>query len=125
MASNYLIEYRDDITTIRFSTSPGLDDIRNAIDDVVENHLSPLRVWDFSNGFNLTDAELKELAAYGKSKFSIPSRVAVIASNDLAYGVARVYDVYREDAFLEQQIFRTEQEARAWLMSRKKLDDSR
>ncbi len=118
MATIYQIESKDGITTIRFSTNPGLDDICKAIDDVVENHQSPLRAWDFSNGFNLTDAELKKLAAYGKSKFSIPSKVAVIASNDLAYGVARVHDVYREDGFLEQQIFRTEQEARAWLMAR-------
>ena len=119
MAPNYRIESQDGITTIRFPTTPELDDIRRAIDDVVENYLSGLRIWDFSNGFSLTDAELKQLAEYGKSKFSIPSKVAVIALNDLAYGVARVHDVYREDGFCDQRIFRTEQEARAWLLSQR------
>ena len=117
MAANFQIEFRDGITTIRFSTSPGLDDIYKAIDAVVENYLSGLRIWDFSNGFNLADAELKQLAEYGKSKFPIPSKVAVVAPNDLAYGVARVHDVYRESEILDEMIFRTEQEARAWLLS--------
>ena len=119
MAASFQIESKDEITTIRFSTSPGLDDICKAIDAVVESYLSGLRIWDFRNGFNLTDAELKQLAEYGKSKFSIPSKVAVIAPHDLSYGVARVHDVYREDALLEQRIFRTKQGARAWLLSQK------
>jgi hypothetical protein len=62
MATNYRIESKDGITTIRFSTSPELNDIRRAIDDVAENYLNGLRIWDFSNGFSLTDAELKQLA---------------------------------------------------------------
>jgi hypothetical protein len=121
MGTNYRIESKDGITTIRFSTSPGLDDISKAIDDVVEKYPSGLRLWDFSNGFSLTNAELKKLGEYGKSKFATPSKVAVVAPNDLAYGVARVHDVYRENQLLEQRIFRTEEEARAWLTSQKKL----
>lgn len=121
MGTHYLIESKDGITTIRFSTSPGLDEICKAIDDVVEKYPSGLRLWDFSNGFNLTDADLKKLGEYGKSKFAIPSKVAVVAPNDLAYGVARVHDVYRENQFLEQRIFRTEQEARAWLINQKNV----
>ncbi|MFC1813927.1 hypothetical protein ACFL03_14680 [Thermodesulfobacteriota bacterium] len=119
MGSKYLIESKDGITTVRFSIDPGLDDICNAIDDVAENYLSELRLWDLSNGFSLTDAHLQKLAEYGKSKFLIPSKAAVVAPQDLAFGVARVHDVYREDEFLEQRVFRTEQEARAWLISQK------
>ena len=120
MGTNYRIESKDGITTIRFSTIPGLDDICNAIDDVAANYKSELRIWDLSNGFNLTDAHLKKLAEHGKSKFLMPSKVAVIAPNDLAYGLARIHDVYREDRLSEQRIFRTEHEARAWLKSQEK-----
>ena len=119
MGKPYRIESESGITTIRFSTSPTLDEICDAIDDIVENFPSALRVWDFSNGFDLTDAQLQKLAEYGKAKFLMPSKVAVIAPHDLAYGLARVHDVYREDGFLEQKIFRTEPQARAWLMHRK------
>jgi hypothetical protein len=113
MSKNYVIVSKDGITTIRFSIDPGLDDLCNAIDDVAENDLSELRLWDLSNGFSLNDND--ELAEYGKSKFSIPSKAAVIAPKDLTFGLARVHDVYREDEFLKQRIFRTEQEALAWL----------
>jgi len=123
MGSNYLIESKDGITTIRFSVDPKLEDICNAIDDVAEHYLNDLRLWDLSNGFSLTDTHLQKLAEYGKSKFLIPSKVAVIAPQDLAFGSARVHDVYRADQLVEQRVFRTEQEARAWLISQKHPKD--
>jgi SpoIIAA-like len=42
-------------------------------------------------------------------------RVAVVASQDLTYGLARAYSAYAEQDGLEAGAFRTEREARDWL----------
>jgi len=42
-------------------------------------------------------------------------RVAVVASQDLTYGLARAYSAYAEQDGLEAGVFRTEREARDWL----------
>ena len=115
--ANYSIVSTDGVTTIRFFKEPGFDDICSAIDDIVENYLSDLRLWLFSCGLNFTNIQIKQLAEYAKSKFLIPSKSAIVAPKDLDFGLARVHDVYREDGFVEQMVFRTEQKARVWLKS--------
>ena len=115
MAQKYSIDTTDGVTTVRFFNKPEFDDICNAIDDVAENYLSPLRLWDLSFGLNLTDTQLRQVAAYGKARFSIPSRIAIVAPKDLTFGMSRMYAVYREDDLVEEKIFRAEEEARSWL----------
>ena len=120
MAKNYTIESKEGITIIRLIKEAGLEDLCHAIDDVANNFLSDLRLWDISCGVNLTDTEISQLAEYGKSKFFIPSKIAIVAPKDLAFGIARMHDVYRKDDLVEQEVFRTEQEAWAWLKSQSK-----
>ena len=116
MTKNYSIDTLGGVTTVRFSEEPIMNVIRNAIDDVAENYLSELRLWDLSSeGINLTSTQIGEVAQYEKSKFLIPSKIAVVASKDLAFGLMRMYQVFREDELAEVNIFRTEREARAWL----------
>mgnify|MGYP006300744487 CR=1 FL=1 len=117
MAKNYSIESADRITIVRFIRKLELEDICKAIDDVAENYLSEFRLWDFSCGSNLSYTEIEQVAEYGKSKFLIPSKVAIIAQDDLTFGSARVHDVYRENGKIEERVFRTEKEAISWLKS--------
>ena len=118
MAKNYSIDTTDGVTTVRFSKDPGVEDIRNAIDGVAENYLSKLRLWDLrSVGIKLNSSQKKQLVEYGKSKFLVPSKVAIVAPEDLAYGLKRMYEIYREEGLTETAIFRTEQAARVWLKS--------
>ena len=116
MDKNYSIDSTDGVTVVRFYKRLGIDEIRNAIIDVAENHLSDLRLWDFSKAdINLTSSQIEELAKYGKSKFSIPSKVAIVAPEDLAFGLMRIYEVYREEDQAEIKVFRSEQDAWVWL----------
>ena len=62
----------------------------------------------------MTTTELNQIAEQGKSKILIPSRLAIVAPEDLSFGLSRVFNVHREDQFINQQVFRTEQEALVW-----------
>ena len=116
MDKNYSIDTVDGVTVVRFYKSLGIDEIRNAITDVAQNHLSDLRLWDFSKAeINLTSSQIEQLAKYGKAKFSIPSKVAIVAPEDLAFGLMRIYEVHREEDQAEIKVFRSEQDAWGWL----------
>ena len=114
----YSIDTADGVTTVRFTKDPGVDDIRNAIDGVAENFLNKLRLWDLSSvSINLNSSQKKQLVEYGKSKFLVPSKVAIVAPEDLAYGLKRMFEVYREEGLTETAIFCTGQAALIWLKS--------
>jgi len=58
---------------------------------------------------------VEELAKYGKETWPVPSKSAIVAFDDLSYGIMRVHDVFRRQEQHETRVFRTEQEASAWL----------
>lgn len=116
MAKNHSIVTRDGVMTIRFSRSPSVDDIREAIDDVASSNPPPLRLWDLSfAGLNLTADQLREAAAHGRSKQFPPSKIAIVAPDDLAFGLSRQFEFFRVDEQATTGVFRTEKEALAWL----------
>ena len=116
MTEAYSIESVGGITTIRFSKAPSTEIMQKAVDDVANNSPTARRLWDLTcGGFTQSTDQVKELAVYGKSKSFPPSKVAIIAPEDVAFGLSRIFEVYREDDVSEHMIFRTEQEARAWL----------
>jgi hypothetical protein len=47
--------------------------------------------------FNFTTDEIQKIAAYGKSKFTKPNKLAIYALDDLAFGEMRQFEVYREE----------------------------
>jgi hypothetical protein len=63
----------------------------------------------------LTSTQIQELADYAKTKFSPPSRVAIVATEDLAFGLSRMYEVFRAQEMVDIEIFRHEQDAQNWL----------
>ena len=115
----YSIETSQGITTVRFSAAPGVEALKNAIDDLTDYHQSVLRLWDFSDsGLSLSNSQLEKLAEYGKRRFTMPSRVAIVAPEDFTFGLSRIYEVYREEGKLQLKVFRTELEARHWLLEK-------
>jgi hypothetical protein len=113
MFSVYLL---DGIIFVDFLKPPSVENFRNAIDDVSLCELNQLRLWDLTCGIKLTTAEIKALARYAKSKFTTPfSKAAIVAPDNLTFGLFRLHDVEREDSLVEQIVFRTKQEALAWL----------
>ncbi|MBT8364680.1 MAG: hypothetical protein KJP23_08235 [Deltaproteobacteria bacterium] len=116
MEKNYTVEIIDDVTVVRFLIKPGPDEIRMSIDEVAAISAKGLRLWDFScGGLNLPGTQIEEMAAYAKTKFLQPSKVAIVAPEDLSYGLSRIYEALRRQEGLEIEIFRGEQKALNWL----------
>ena len=94
MEKKFNVEVVGDITVVRYINNPNTDDLRMSIDEVAAIRSSGLRLWDFSqSGFNLATPELEEIADYAKTKFSPPSKVAIVAPKDLSFGTSRIYEV--------------------------------
>ena len=110
MSKNYLIENINGITRIEFLHKP-------TYNDIAENFPYDKRLWNISNiHFNFTIGEIMAIAEYGKTKFTNPNKIALVASDDLAYGEMRQFEVYREQVNHSQvRVFRGEQEAIEWL----------
>ncbi len=51
----------------------------------------------------------------GYRLFDEKSRRAIVADKDITFGMARMYEVFREDAPEEIKLFRDIAEARRWL----------
>jgi hypothetical protein len=43
------------------------------------------------------------------------TKIAIVASHDLTFGLSRIYSAYAQSANLQARIFRTLDEARAWI----------
>lgn len=64
----------------------------------------------------LTPGGLRRVAAtFGASEASEPVRAALVAPEDAAFGLSRMYQAYRMDSDVELSVFRDASEARAWL----------
>jgi hypothetical protein len=115
----YRIEKIGDITAVRFTHKPGLEDIRMSIDEAASISTSGLRLWDYSHcGWDLTSSQLQKLAEYAKTKFSPPSKVALVATKDLSFGISRIYEAFRKQEGLEIEVFRSGQDALNWLQNK-------
>ena len=116
MAKNYLIENINGITRVKFHSKPTFSEAKMAVNEIYENFPYEKRLWDITNiNFNFTTNEIIEIANYGKSKFTKPNKIALIATDDLAYGEMRQFMVYREQEISEARVFRNKQEAIEWL----------
>ncbi len=63
--------------------------------------------------FAMSAAELQVITGY--RLFNEKSRRAIVADKDITFGMARMYEVFREDAPEEIKLFRDMAEARRWL----------
>ena len=117
MSKIYNIEYLNGITKINFLEKPTFEEVQHAIDDVAENYPYEKRLWNLSDSnFNFTTKEIIDISKYGKSKFIKPNKIAIVATNDLAYGEMRQFMVYREEENkADACVFKTEEEAINWL----------
>jgi len=64
---------------------------------------------------DLSNAELVALADLAKQMAKRPEKVAIVASDDLTYGLARIYAGHRETEDNQLTVFRDEDSALEWL----------
>lgn len=118
MDKRYNIDIADDIVSVRFSQKPDVDAFRNALNDVHQIKPKPLRLWDFTCGMDISFDDIQIIADYAKSLHLETGKIAVVAPEDLTYGLIRVFHAFRGEADrIQYEVFRSEQEAREWLKS--------
>lgn len=107
------------ITIAHFTSMPDIDAIREILRELAENYPQDLRMWDMRDiVIDQTQDELRQVATHSATTFSRPSRTAFVASDDLTYGVLRIFEVYSEQETQQSQtrVFRSLEEATGWLL---------
>jgi len=91
--------------------------VQSIIDEITSNYPYEKRLWDLSKiKFKFTSDEIRAISEYGKSKFPMPNKLAIIATDELVFGEMRMFEVYREqEGHTAVCVFRTEPEALEWL----------
>lgn len=115
MHKEYVIEFLNEITVIRFKSTPNFFSILNAMDEVCNLGELKLKLWVSTKRIELSKNEVIKIAEYGKTIWETPSKAAFVVSDDFSFGLMRVHDVYREKAGHETRVFRNEQNAISWL----------
>jgi hypothetical protein len=115
MKQIYSIETEDGVTAIRFFKKANADDVNCAFNELINSNPSRLRLWHLEEGWDLSPSQIQEFANYAKSKSTEEVRLAVVTTEDLSYGLTRMFQAYRQEEHFDQQNFTTESEALCWL----------
>jgi len=76
-------------------------------------------VWDFRNArFDIHAPEIRDVAQFilDNQPPAPPPRVAFVTIRDVDFGLARIFEVYREQPATTFRVFRDYDEAMAWAM---------
>lgn len=76
--------------------------------------------WDFRGArFDLSSSDTREIAGFviQHQPTPPPSRIAFVTDRDVDFGMARMFEVFREDPGTAFRVFRDYDEAVAWLKS--------
>ena len=113
--NKYFIDTTDGIIAFRFIQRPEAIDICSALSKIEGLNPCRLRIWDFTCGIDLANEDINKAANHANSIQLPQGKVAIVGSQDLTYGIFRVYIAHREDQLVKLHVFRTEQESRGWL----------
>ena len=109
----YSIATRSECTVIRFHRDLELAEVLALIDEVAKLD-DPNRLWDVTKCISFTSDQLRQIAEYGKQVWPHPFKEAYVGSNDLSFGLLKMYQVYRDQDGEQTNVFRTEEEAINW-----------
>lgn len=116
MSKIYSITQNGDITEISYNRPPEAQDLLDATMEHATPDVSRKRLWGMSCGYNVSSEELQKIAAAGRTiEMPDKSKVAILAPDDLSFGITRIYSVFRKDPRSQHQVFRKREEAIAWL----------
>lgn len=116
MNSNFSIQKLDNLTIVRLLDDLNLTQILAVIDEVALQDDGNHRIWDLTKCFSFTSEQIRQIAEHAKRKWTQPSKVAYIATDDLAFGLLRMFEIYRDDGSgqFQTMVFRNEADALAW-----------
>ena len=118
MNMSFDISEQDDILLVTIKGNPSVDDIKHILDNTRDSsgYSHNARLWDFREAaFNFSQHEIIDIAAYASLADEQPSRVAMLVSEDLSFGVSRIYEAFRYNDLTRINVFRDKAQAIAWL----------
>ena len=110
-------DYDDHLLYVRVTGQPTRADYEHAVLRAQEiTGLKPgPRIWDVrETTLALSAEDLRQLASRSSRADSGDSRVALLANDDLTFGLSRMYSVFRENENVRVRVFRTLEGAKAW-----------
>ncbi|MCG6910454.1 MAG: hypothetical protein LJE94_10070 [Deltaproteobacteria bacterium] len=119
MSAIYEICEKQGVLVVKIEGDPEVSDITQALDQIRDEsgYRNLARLWDFRNAtFNFSVSELEEIAAHAASADLERTKVAMLVSQDLSFGVSRMYRAYRQNEFTDVNVFKDESEAIKWLL---------
>jgi len=111
-----------DITIIRFSRQPVIEENKAVLDELAHNYPQQLRLWDMRDiVIDQGQIELRDIARHAAETFTNDSRAAFVADDDLTFGTLRMFEVYSEQQSGQprSRVFRSIEEAKDWLLAEK------
>ena len=115
MQKEFSIKIFEDIVEISLYEKPVLDELKKAMHEVAEIKGIYSRLWIFEKGIDLRGDELNNIAEVAKHILPVHSKAAIVAEDDLSFGLMRIHDVYRKQEQHETRVFRSKEKAINWL----------
>ncbi|NKB33542.1 MAG: hypothetical protein GKR91_10640 [Pseudomonadales bacterium] len=112
------IEERSGVTIIRFQRNLKFSEVVDVIKNVALQDISSRRLWDVRAGFDFNADQIRQIATLGKSIWSDQARVAYLTDSELAYGLIRMFEAYRDQEGYLTHVFTHEDEAMDWLTAK-------
>ena len=120
MTAKFDITVTSGILKVRITGDPTADEIIQVLKGISDESgfIHRLRLWDFRKArFNLNNEDIKKVARQAKAAEKKPGKVAMLTSEDLSFGLARMYEAYRSSPIVSLQVFRDESKAVDWLLA--------
>ena len=116
-----IIEDSKNLTLNNCSGTVTVEEIRQRIDEFYNYKPTRNIIWDLSEATvpGVSKQDIEDLVWYAKqrSHSRTGAKTAIVTSDDLLFGMSRMYQVFSESAEQEAavQVFRTQQEALSWI----------
>lgn len=111
----YLIEHQSGISIIRLKRKFEFDEITQVMREVAMKTVSEIRLWDMAAGYEFTSGQIQSIADLGKQLWPNSGRVAFLVRGELAFGLVRMMEAYRDQEGYQTHAFTNEEEAMSWL----------
>jgi hypothetical protein len=120
------VTYRFDATIVIITLSGeySMEDIRTTILSALADAqcpTSPCILMDLSESRSIYNRSKEDVKVLSHSLASLAARfnnrIALVAPDDLPYGLMRMGSVFSAEAGFEPEVFRTYAEARTWILS--------
>jgi len=111
----YEIEDQSGISIIRLKRKLEFEEIIQVMLAVSTETVSEYRLWDMAAGYDFSTEQIQAIAALGKQLWPDSARVAFMVKGDLAFGLVRMMEAYRDQEGYLTHAFTDEAEAIRWL----------